>query len=590
MDSLEYSIEIKEGVPWKDGFTCQHVNDVTDTPFKRVFSSKDKYSCEVDDLKSSWWYHVRLQIEYLGIKVYSKVQTAHTSRGVPSAPGQPKVAVIPVASTFDVNSRIPSRFDVLVSWGMSLSNGSEISSYQLQIKIFDRSGQVKAVDKKKNRHFQQMRTSANDAISQIISHKKNYNQWIQSRGRDSKQVEVSLRSRANRSPSPPHSSSPQRSSSRHLPLIASEMPPSSSSSSSLFRAASSEAPFPRPSTTSSSSTGWLIVYNNLNRKVKLDPPRSGEGEWNIRVRARNAIGWSPFSEVLAMNGMTHPSLFRLPSLPSSSSSSSPLSYQLEGVNRVATTGDGRLRPFSSPGRLLTAPPPPPQQQTSFPPEKVADEDEELWGFDLNEEYLSPLQGEFLGEEGREEREDRQPVEAKGSNSRSSSSAWKPAKPPRVKKNQQIHFSHDVAESEKSGQSRTKGRSESGAQQRPGEVVVDDDDYDGDNGMARHTATSSNASAPSSAGGGGGAASSSNKLTTATATKSNFSMKNGKPSLQRSSSIGSSGSGGRLIAGMEGSHGAPPAESIVAMMQKRKATIGVGTNKALDILMPFNSWD
>eukprot|EP01035_Chromulina_nebulosa_P002115 gene2115-2846_t len=196
-DSLIYTIEIKEGVSWKEGYICQHVNDVNHNAYKRIFSTKDDFEFQINDLKSACWYHIRLEIEYLGIKVYSDVQSAHTSRGVPSTPNIPRITIIPVMSSFDISSRIPVRFDILITWGSSLFNGSDITSYQVQMKTFDKAGHAKAAELKKSKaSLEHERSSAKDVIAHIISTKKNYNQWIRSNGRNVKQIETCLRHRS----------------------------------------------------------------------------------------------------------------------------------------------------------------------------------------------------------------------------------------------------------------------------------------------------------------------------------------------------------------------------------------------------------
>lgn len=278
-DSLIYTIEIKEGVSWKEGYICQHVNDVNHNAYKRIFSTKDDFEFQINDLKSACWYHIRLEIEYLGIKVYSDVQSAHTSRGVPSIPNIPRITIIPVMSSFDISSRIPVRFDILITWGSSLSNGSDITSYQVQMKTFDKAGHAKAAELKKSKaSLEHERSSAKDVIAHIISTKKNYNQWIRSNGRNVKQIETCLR---HRSPS-------------KLPNIANDSSTTGLQEfPSLFSTLEDvlESPERQSSPPVLRSTGWMTIYNNLPRRLKIDPPQKDDFAWNIRVRARNAEGW-----------------------------------------------------------------------------------------------------------------------------------------------------------------------------------------------------------------------------------------------------------------------------------------------------------
>ena len=278
-DSLIYTIEIKEGVSWKEGYICQHVNDVNQSAYKRIFSSRDDFEFQVKDLRSACWYHIRLEIEYLGIKVYSDVLSAHTSRGVPSNPSTPRITIIPVMNSFDINSRIPVRFDTLITWGSSQPNGSEITSYQVQMKTFDNAGHAKITEVRKSKaSMEHERSSAKDVIAHIISNKKNYNQWIRSKGRNVKQIENCLR---NRSPN-------------KLPSIATDSMAAGGASDfpSLFSYSEDPlSPEQQPSSPVLRSTGWLAIYNNLPRRFKVDAPQRGDFAWHIRVRARNAEGW-----------------------------------------------------------------------------------------------------------------------------------------------------------------------------------------------------------------------------------------------------------------------------------------------------------
>ena len=54
---------------------------------------------------------------------------------------------------------------------------------------------------------------------------------------------------------------------------------------------------------------WKIVYNNGDTKCYVEKPPIGVMEWIVRVRARNAAGWSEFSDTLVVNARTMPSFF-----------------------------------------------------------------------------------------------------------------------------------------------------------------------------------------------------------------------------------------------------------------------------------------
>lgn len=57
------------------------------------------------------------------------------------------------------------------------------------------------------------------------------------------------------------------------------------------------------------TTKWLNAYSNIQPECVLPAPRSGIAEWCLRVRARNADGWSPYSNVRIISKYSHPSLF-----------------------------------------------------------------------------------------------------------------------------------------------------------------------------------------------------------------------------------------------------------------------------------------
>jgi len=57
---------------------------------------------------------------------------------------------------------------------------------------------------------------------------------------------------------------------------------------------------------------WEIVYDSMLTSMKCSSPSQDQSEWHMRVRARNAEGWSDFGPMLKINSQTHPSLFSLP--------------------------------------------------------------------------------------------------------------------------------------------------------------------------------------------------------------------------------------------------------------------------------------
>ena len=507
LDSLVYTIEVKEGVPWKEGYAFQHVHDVGSSAYKRIFSSKETFSFEINDLKCSNWYYLRLEVEYLGIKVYSEVQPAHTLRGVPTPPSIPRLTVTSVANSFDVKSLVPARFDILLNWGMSQPNGADILSYQVQLKVFDATGSAKSLEPRRNKFDR----GSKDAIANIISSKKNYNQWIQSRGRDSKQVETSLRYR----------------SVSKLPSIAAEPFTNISQEPSLFgsQASLEQQQHTQQSTerslspgnghdSPSRSSGWRIIYNNINRRLRIDPPERDDFAWGIRVRSRNSEGWSPFSETLLINGLTHPSLFRLPAL----------SYSMADERMADNL---RRRPQSSPARFSHI-------SSSLPLASLLahsshgdnrTENESLWkvanhGFETDSQQ----------QKGSNEMKLVPPKNKIEEKKESSIAFPKKSSDPVIRgKKGSIHFSPESA----------------------------------DDSEAVENPTADIPVRPSKRGSFNGG---------------NVVMKNGKPSLQRSSSIGTSSS-----AGSKADTSLVPEQVLVT--QKRVNP----SNRLLDVLIPFNDW-
>lgn len=310
-DAITYTLEMAEGVPWKNGFTSQYMNDLTASNYKQIYRGNVVSVVQVHDLKSSNWYHTRLVVEYLGIIVISETRTVHTVSGKPSPPSLPRLYIQPVPSSFDLQNPVPSRLDVIIKWGASQPHGSKITTYQVQIKRLDTNGNAEAAAKARNPIANP--SNGQTYITKLTKENKSYNQWIGAKGRnlDTNRFELFLKN------------VPKSTQEKFLPSISQtgpgpgpipgQSPSNSPKNTSLVSASyglNGELGGTGTFSNDKPASEWSIIYNNLHRKVKINAPEmSSEGEWSIRVRAKNAEGWSGFSPLLVVNGLTHPSLF-----------------------------------------------------------------------------------------------------------------------------------------------------------------------------------------------------------------------------------------------------------------------------------------
>lgn len=302
LDSVHYTIEVCEGVEWRESTLSKYMNDMTATDYRPVFTGKNISEVIIGPLKPAMWYHFRLVVDYLGLKVMSESFTAHTVRCPPTPPPQPKITIVPVRNSFDLNSDIPVRFEVLISWLPSQSNGSEIERYQLHIKRFDEQGNLLMDDPPFLKKKQESNANhPQKAISKMIKINKSANQWVGSPGRNEVEIRNSICVKTGqRSVSPPDTRH-SHSRSKFSP------PPSPGNTHNFFMSPNNSMEMKR--STGNSQTAWRIIYDNLNRNFKLGSPNTTDAVWWVRVRAKNSDGWSPFSEVKIMNQISYPSLF-----------------------------------------------------------------------------------------------------------------------------------------------------------------------------------------------------------------------------------------------------------------------------------------
>lgn len=335
LDSISYSIELAEGVEWKDGKLSQYMNDIMipNHSYKSIFKSSantylnsnsneydfnfdlNVFNLTIKELKPATWYHIRLVIEYLGLKVTSDALNIHTTRAAPSTPALPRLSVFPVRSSFDLLTETPSRLESLITWNSCYyTNGSPVSSYQVHMRRLDSLGNILNDEPpllhKINMDAQQ--GNPQRSIAALLNTHQANNQWIQSPSKSEQQIRNSLRSRLQSRESEKKGMTPTR---EKTPQKLRKSQSSSFSPSLQQLQPLSHSPQPlhpqqiQVHQSPSSGHPWRIIYDNLHRSLRVGAPRPTDATWQIRVRARNSEGWSDFSPVLEVNNRTHPTLF-----------------------------------------------------------------------------------------------------------------------------------------------------------------------------------------------------------------------------------------------------------------------------------------
>jgi len=300
IDSVQYILEISEGVDYKPGYFTRFISDVCAVDYRPVCSGVNINSTTVSGLLPARWYHIRLCIEYLGQRFQSESQSIHTATWVPSPSAVPRVHILPVRSSFDLQSEAPVRLEMQVSWNPASANGCKVIKYQCQVQRFDAQGNViegaeAQVKRERIKRKPQLTSPDRDPAT---------NQWTASPGRNALQVHNSLvlgnrspKSRGNHRGGKSGSPATRDGSPNRLPQL---------SDNSLQQSSNSVY------STQGRRFKWEILFENILTNVRTSSPTAEEAEWHIRVRAKNAEGWSDFSPVLKINKLSHPSLFAPP--------------------------------------------------------------------------------------------------------------------------------------------------------------------------------------------------------------------------------------------------------------------------------------
>mmetsp|Transcript_32018 Transcript_32018/g.53997 ORF Transcript_32018/g.53997 Transcript_32018/m.53997 type:complete len:586 (+) Transcript_32018:81-1838(+) len=299
IDSVQYILEIAEGVEYKRGYFTKFISDVCAVDYTTVCGGPNIDSTTVNGLRPARWYHLRLSVEYLGQRFMSDTHSIHTEKWSPTAPSIPRIQILPVRSSFDLTNDRPVRLDMLISWYAASHNGAKILSYQLQVQRFDKDGNViqsvEAVMRKEKKTAARIGTQRFEKPDRD----RKSNQWTQSPGRNALQIHNSL-VHGDRSPS--------RSRSRRLASESSELPLLGVSDPTVVHSGADDD----FGGTQERRYKWEIIFDNILTSVKCSSPGPDQAEWHLRVRARNSEGWSDFGPILKINSMTHPSLFQWP--------------------------------------------------------------------------------------------------------------------------------------------------------------------------------------------------------------------------------------------------------------------------------------
>jgi len=199
IDSVIYTLEICEGVDFKEGKMSKYMNDIIAMNYKPVCSRANLLSVIIRDLQPSKWYHLRLEITYLGLKVLSESISVHTEKYYPSIPGTPQMYALPPTNMSNVIvDGKTMRNNVLITWHSSNPNGSNIIKYQLQLRRIDSFRKIirceSPLEQSKKQFFNLKNNEIND-IFNINDSNKRINQWVKSPNRSAIQIRNSLNSR-----------------------------------------------------------------------------------------------------------------------------------------------------------------------------------------------------------------------------------------------------------------------------------------------------------------------------------------------------------------------------------------------------------
>lgn len=254
------------------------------------------------DLKPSWWYHLRLVIEYPGFRATSSAISVHTLQDVPETPKQPRASMLLHASLTDASQETNSK--VKITWQAPCSNGADILKYQLQIQEITL-GKFSSTIMQKPGTAPATTTTTTATTTGAAA--------VAGKGVDA------AKSRSTHTAGPissPKKAAALQSSSKEA-LIAtvfdefshSEQHDNNNNNGRPVTGASINFEEFESDYGLVKKSPWTTIMYGLRHDIALPLPSKDSLHWEIRVRALNSVGWSDFSPVLIVDASKFPSLF-----------------------------------------------------------------------------------------------------------------------------------------------------------------------------------------------------------------------------------------------------------------------------------------
>lgn len=281
----------------------KYIHGIENVEFLKVFQRNNQYSTEILDLDPSRYYYLRLGISYNGITRFGPIITTATAADAPSPPSKPRMYFTSVKDS-EYHTSKPS---LLLRWSESISNGSPVMKYQVQVKQITHTGDIIDGDVKKilssvDKNDLKTPNTNERSVNYPSTIKSTLNSGVTPRKKYLKPLSSSTNPN-----SKPKDISNIATSNKLTPNTFVVNKHNSNANKSVVEA------FPLTKEGSLTNTVrrslWKTVYANIDNRCYIQAPDSSISEWHIRVRSKNQIGWSGFSELLIINYRTNPSLF-----------------------------------------------------------------------------------------------------------------------------------------------------------------------------------------------------------------------------------------------------------------------------------------
>lgn len=226
----------------------QHPHMHDQPEFLSIISQSDIRQAHITDLNPAMNYLLRLCVSYNGLISRSEAVSFATKPSCPSPPSKPRL----YDNSLGENNFVSAKVSMMLRWSDNQANGSPITKYQVQLKQIYADGSVEPGDVRKQ----------------------------------------SSPSKYNKDRSPPIFMVSRLTSSHHK--TATDVNNTDDNKNNTDTTAISE---------------WKTIYSNKDNKCFLNEPLKGVEEWQIRVRSRNSLGWSDFSEIFVANIRNYPTVF-----------------------------------------------------------------------------------------------------------------------------------------------------------------------------------------------------------------------------------------------------------------------------------------